>query len=298
LIVGFCPGVDLTFPAAPSDLVDLVTAALDDHAPSAIHETGPDEAPCWRVFFGSRATRDDAQRALTAAFAARGLAVQAIDVPDEDWAARSQAGLRSVRVGRIRVAPPWDVDDRGEPGETLVVIQPSMGFGTGHHETTRLCLELLQEIDCRGATVLDVGTGSGVLALAAAALGAAIAEGIDTDRDAIANARENVALNPALAGAALRFRVADLRPAAANASATGECPERADVVLANLTGALLVSAAARIVERARPDGALVVSGFQDHEVPGVVQAFEDAGADIERHRAAGDWHAALVRRRA
>jgi ribosomal protein L11 methyltransferase len=297
VIVGACPAVDLTFPAAPSDLIDVVTAALDEHAPSAIHETGPDEAPCWRVFFASRAARDGAQRALTAAFAARGLGLQALDVPDEDWAARSQAGLRSVRVGRIRVAPPWDVDDRRESGETLVVIQPSTGFGTGHHETTRLCLELLQEIDCRGATVLDVGTGSGVLALAAAALGAAVAEGIDTDPDAIANARENVALNPALDGAALRFRVADLRPAAANRSAPGERYERADVVLANLTGALLVSAAAQLVERARPGGALIVSGFQDHDVPDVFQALEDAGADIERRRAAGDWHAALFRRR-
>jgi ribosomal protein L11 methyltransferase len=291
------PALDLTFPPAPSDLIDLVTASLDEHAPSAIHETGADDAPSWRVFFGSRGARDEAQRALTAAFATRGLALEAIDVPDEDWAARSQAGLRAVRIGRILVAPPWDVPDRREPGEALVVIQPSMGFGTGHHETTRLCLELLQQIDCRGATVLDVGTGSGVLALAAAALGATTVDGIDTDPDAIANALENLVSNSALADAVIRFRVADLRPAAASAAMPGDRDEGADVVLANLTGALLMSAAAHLVRRARRGAALVVSGFQDHDVAGVLEAFDDTGASLEQRRTAGDWHAAVFRRR-
>jgi ribosomal protein L11 methyltransferase len=311
--VGVYPALDLTFPPARSDLIDLVAAALDEHAPSAIHETGTDEAPCWRVFFGSGAARDEAQRSLAAAFAVRGLGLEPIDVPDEDWAARSQAGLQAVRVGRILVAPPWDLPDRLEPGDALVVIQPSMGFGTGHHETTRLCLELLQEIDGQGVTVVDVGTGSGVLALAAAALGAATVEGIDTDPDAIANALENLASNPAIASrATIRFRVEDLRPAAdkagdgrREAGATGRktAPmtragdNGADIVLANLTGALLVSASRHLVARARPGGSLVVSGFQEHEVAGVIAAFADAGAHLERHRVAGDWHAAVCTRR-
>jgi ribosomal protein L11 methyltransferase len=289
--------LDLTFPPALSDLIDLVAASLDEHAPSAIHETGADEAPCWRVFFGSRAARDEAERSLAAAFAARGLGLEPVDVPDEDWAARSQAGLRAVRVGRILVAPPWDVPDHHEPGEALVVIQPSMGFGTGHHETTRLCLELLQEIDGRGATVVDVGTGSGVLALAAAALGAASVDGIDTDPDAIANALENLTSNPAIANhAMIRFRVEDLRPAAETTPMTRAGDNGADIVLANLTGALLVSASRHLVERVRPGGWLVVSGFQEHDVAGVIAAFHDAGASVDRRGVAGDWHAAVFRR--
>jgi ribosomal protein L11 methyltransferase len=296
--VGVYPALDLTFPPARSDLIDRVTAALDDHAPGAIHETGTDEAPRWRVFFGSRAARDEARRSLAAAFAGRGLGLEPVDVPDEDWAARSQAGLRAVRVGRILVAPPWDRPDHREPGEALVVIEPSMGFGTGHHETTRLCLELLQEIDGQGATVVDVGTGSGVLALAAAALGAETVDGIDTDPDAIANAHDNLAWNPAIAGrAAICFRVEDLRPAADAAPTPRTIDHRADIVLANLTGALLVSASGHLVARARPGGSLVVSGFQEHEVADVIAAFADAGASRERSRVAGDWHAAVFRRR-
>jgi ribosomal protein L11 methyltransferase len=311
--VGVYPALDLTFPPARSDLIDLVTASLDEHAPSAIHESGTDEAPRWRVFFGSHAGRDEAERSLAAAFAERGLGLEPVDVPDEGWAARSQAALRAVRVGRILVAPPWDVPDHDEPGQALVVIEPSMGFGTGHHETTRLCLELLQEIDGQGVTVVDIGTGSGVLALAAAALGAATVEGIDMDPDAIANAVENLASNPAIASCAtIRFRVEDLRLAAdkagdgrreAGAAGRRTAPmtrtrdHGADLVLANLTGALLVSASRHLVARARPGGLLVVSGFQEHDVAGVIAAFADAGANLDRRRVAGDWHAAVFRRR-
>ena len=308
------PAIDLQFPTGSPGLVDLVTALLDDCAPSAIHETGTDEAPAWRVYFGHPVSRDETVAALTRAFAAAGLTVTAVDIPDEDWAARSQASLLAVRVGRIVVAPPWDVPQT-VAGDVLVLIQPSMGFGTGHHETTRLCLALLQEIDCSGRRALDVGTGSGVLALTAAALGACVAEGIDVDPDAVANARENLALNPSLShGASIRFSIADLRPARPEADASdrrfglsrcvvdGAEPATeiqavvADIVLANLTGALLVTAAPDLLARAGHGASLILSGFQHHEVAAVVRAYE-RDADQLTQRSEGDWQAALFRRR-
>ena len=228
---------------------ELVQAALTDFDVAAIEETS---AESWRVFFQDSSDRDRAAGALRAGFP--GLSIEAIDVPDEDWAARSQADLRAVQIGRIIVAPPWDAP-------LTIVIQPSMGFGTGHHATTRLCLAALQRIDLAQRTVLDVGTGSGVLAIAASRLGAPDVTGIDDDADAIHAAWENLALNP---GAMVSLIVGDLRSTALRP---------ADVVLANLTGGLLIASAARLKTLTSARGHLVLSGFMTHEERDVLAAF-------------------------
>jgi ribosomal protein L11 methyltransferase len=137
-----------------------------------------------------------------------------------------------------------------------------MGFGTGHHATTRLCLQALQELNLTGAKVVDVGTGSGVLAIAARMLGAADATGIDDDPDAIHAARENAARNPRTDR--VRFEVKDLRSAPL---------PKADVITANLTGALLMRSANLLLAAVNPGGRLIVSGLQSHERDDVVRAF-------------------------
>ena len=231
---------------------ELLQAALVDYDASAVDERSADD---WRVFFTSPSERDRAAAALRVEFP--DATIESIDVPDEDWAARSQASLRAVRVGNIVVAPPWDVP----AGPVVIIIQPSMGFGTGHHATTRLCIDALQRLNIGGRTVLDVGTGSGVLAIAASLLGASRSVGIDDDADAITAARENLELNPQAEATLL---VADLR-----ATDVGS----ADVVIANLTGGLLISAARTLQDLVARGGSLVLSGLMAVEETDVLAAF-------------------------
>lgn len=254
---------------------DLLQAFLIDFNLAAIEVS--------RFYFHSTDDRDRAAAALRAHFPA--LDVRPVDVPDEDWAARSQAALRAITIGALTVAPPWDVPTGiGDPGSGIrpIVIQPSMGFGTGHHATTRLCLAALQTIDLGGHSVIDVGTGSGVLAIAARRLGASGVLAIDDDADAVAAAEENVALNHE---SRIALEVADLR-----ASKIG----RFDAVIANLTGGLLVASAERLQSFAVPGGRLVLSGFMDHEERGVVTAF--AACSIESRTQEDEWICAVLRR--
>jgi ribosomal protein L11 methyltransferase len=261
-----------SFPAldVQSDLTDGLLALIDDFEASALEQ----RAELVRVYFWSANVRTEAQGALRRA----GYSVEPVDVDDEDWAGRSQQGLEPVTVGRITVFPGPNANAGPQtaaahpivrnPDALKIFIQPSMGFGTGHHATTRLCLRALQELHLKDALALDIGTGSGVLAISAVGLGAARAIGIDHDADAIAAARANLRLNPGSEG--VEFRVADL--------ASANLP-RADVVFANLTGASLVRMAGVLRRLVRPAGRLVVSGLLDEERDEVILAFADADPD-------------------
>ncbi len=144
-----------------------------------------------------------------------------------------------------------------------------MGFGTGHHATTRLCLLALQREELAGRSVLDIGTGSGILAIAAACLGPAQVVGIDHDPDAIHAARGNLALNPDAADVV--FEVAELADLTA-----GSTTATAEIVVANLTGALLAREARRLLAAVRPCGRLIVSGLLAAERDQVMAAFHPA----------------------
>lgn len=250
---------------------ELVQAALSDYRITAIDETSQPNA--WRVVFTNAADRDAAAKALARQFP--DAAIRSIDLPDEDWVARSQATLKAVQIGGIIVAPPWDVPHTGrlkplsaaDAGATglrrplVIVIRPSTGFGTGHHATTRLCLSALQQVPVQGRSVIDVGTGSGLLAIAASRLGASRVVAIDDDPQAVRAAGENLDLNR---GADVALRAGDVR-----ADARGPF----DVVLANLTGALLQEAASRLRALAGEGGHLILSGFMRSEEAGVLAAY-------------------------
>lgn len=267
----------------PPDGAEAVAALLDDFSPAAIEDLAtvplppnglwdptfsslpePPPAPIrWRVFFQTTDDRERAAAALAESLPA--LVLSRIDIDDEDWAARSQRSLTAVRAGRFIVAPPWDLPDQTHALDpcTVVVIEPSMGFGTGHHPTTRLCLRLLSDLAVRSLDVLDIGTGSGVLAMAASRCGARSVVALDVDADAIAAARHSATLN--VLPCPVDFRVADFRERG--------LVDAADVVFANLTGGMLVSAAAPLLATLKPGGSVILSGFEIGEADPVRAAF-------------------------
>ena len=282
----------------------MVLALVDDFSPTAAEE----REGVVRVFFTDRIDRNAARFAVASRFPAA-----AIEVSDEDWAQRSQDNLQPITIGRLTIIPNPEsqipTPDSGIATADTVVIVPSMGFGTGHHATTRLCLEVLQSIDLADACVLDVGTGSGILAIAAARLGAARAVGIDNDADAIEAAQKNLAHNylpPSTQHAAPDTRQAlstqhpapDTRhapstqhPAPSTRVAFELIDLRAyltshrdpiDVVTANLTGALLIRTAAEIQNAVRSGGTIIVSGVLNGEREDVVRAFESTPVVLER----------------
>ena len=280
LIIRFAPGTT-------SETRDALSTLLADHDIAAIQEDDVSAPTAWTIHFTTPGARDAALTSLRAADALPLADPEVVDVEDEDWARRTQADLPAVRVGRIVVAPPWDLPpapDRAGADAVVVVIEPSRGFGTGHHQSTRLCLVLLQSVGAGGRTVLDIGTGSGVLAIAAARLGAAHVSAIDSDPDAVENARENVARNGV--AAIVDAHVRDL-------SESGLPP--ADLVLANLTGTLLARHADALAELVRPSGRLIVAGFTADESFLVGDAFLPRFETVEAAEEDG-WEARVLAR--
>jgi ribosomal protein L11 methyltransferase len=264
------PAIDVS-----TDDPDLLLALVDDFGPTAVAED--EHRGSVRVFFLTATARDAALRELSSRFG-----VSPIEVPDEDWARRSQENLAPVSVGRITILPRAD-SRPADPESIAIVVVPSMGFGTGHHATTRLCLAALQNTPLAGCVVLDVGTGSGVLALAARRLGAAHAVGIDSDPDAIESARDNLSLNPEVTQ--VEFEVADL--------STSPLPP-ADVVTANLTGTLLIRSAPLLMAAVRRGGVLILSGILAQERDAVRDAFGPATLVDECHE--DEWVALVLGR--
>ena len=253
-------------PLPPGGLWDPTFPPIPDPPPTPLH---------WNICFNDPDERDLAAAAIHAALP--DLAIEHVDLPDEDWAARSQRSLVAVRAGRFIIAPPWDLP-ADDVDATVIVIEPSMGFGTGHHATTRMCLRLLSEIDVSDLTVLDLGTGSGVLSMAAALSGARSVIGLDVDQDAINSAESSARLNTL--PDTITFKVGDFRT---------DPPPPADVVLANLTGGMLIASAYAIGALVRPQGTLIISGFDGTEVRDVLAAF---ASFTERLRVSEDtWFA-------
>ncbi len=202
------------------------------------------------------------------------------EIADEDWSETWKAHFKPLRVGaRFLITPTWErVEPRAD--DLVIRIDPGMAFGTGHHETTRLCLQWLERVSGRfpvPSSLLDVGTGSGILAIGAALLGFRSITGIDNDPEAVEVALENIALND-LAGTITAL-----------CATPGEVSGEFDVVVSNIQSLPLIRMADLLAARVKRGGCLILSGILTVQADDVRTAYEDRGLRLAGTRTDGEW---------
>jgi ribosomal protein L11 methyltransferase len=230
--------------------------------------------------------RQSTLRRLLAAFAGpRAISTRWLE--EEDWAHAWKEFFPVLRVSeRLVVCPTWRAHEARE-GEAVIRLDPGMAFGTGQHPTTLMCLRALEELVQPGVAVLDLGCGSGILALAAARLGATSVLALDTDPQAVAVARENVQLNDVEATVQVEEATLPLGPISGRSFG---------LVVANISGPATMELAPAISDVLRSGGVLVATGFSASGLAKVSGALTDAGLSVERTVEDGDWRGIVARR--
>lgn len=242
------------------------------------------EPPALRAWFSH-----DERESVTALRAALTLALPTAtvtidEIADSAWEHAWRKHFSAQRVGEIAIVPSWERAAFHEPARAIVELDPGQAFGTGLHPTTRACLLHLQELAPAGRSLTDVGTGSGILAIAAALLGAACVYACDVDPVAVRAARENVQRN----GVADRVRVERCA-----ADLAGVPP--AEIVVANLTADLIVGLAAALRARMRSGGILLLAGVVSEREHEVQAALAVQGLRTEVRRTHGEWVSLCLR---
>jgi len=256
-----------------------VTTALWEAGTLGCEERSLPDGPALLAYFSAGTTAEDLGTRLAGIALAR---VEPVAVPEVDWVARFRESFKGFDAGGFRITPVWE---EVPPGPDVIRIDPGRAFGTGTHETTRLCLGALRRLAADRALglVLDVGTGTGLLAIAAMRLGASAAFAVDNDPECTAAARNHADLNAARIRVVRGDGAAAFRPAAF------------DVVVANITAPLLAARCEEIATRLAPSGVLVLSGLLAEDVRAITSAYGTLGPS--RVLADGEW-AALVFHRA
>ena len=286
-----------TYVEVTVDVGEEATEALTNFlwelgAVGVVEETIVDTPARLRAFFPAPVDRDAlAGRVDTYLDGLRALGLDAgrharlEPLADADWAAAWREHFRPIAVGRtLLVAPPWDIPATSD--RIVLAIEPGRAFGTGHHGTTAGCLELLETLVAtdRPKRVIDLGTGSGILAIAAAKLGVAEVLACDTDPDAVAATVSNAERNGIAAG--LHAVVADAASLAA---------EPAPLVLANLLASAHRALAARYRDLVAAGGVLVLGGLLDAEAEAITAALAAHGFRLEATRSLEGWTSLALR---
>ena len=238
-----------------------------------------------QIFFPEKEKIAAAKKCLINALGIVGVhpQIEVGEIPDEDWKLSYRRHFKTEKIGRrLIVHPPWEP----MPTEGIVLtLDPGMAFGTGKHETTRACLEYIDELSDKiaaGSTFLDMGCGSGILSIAAAKLGYEAVRGFDVDPEAVDASRENAALN----GVDVEYFRYGL----------GAKVKRdlgaADLVVANILGPLLIRFVDEIVPCVK--GHLIISGILSTFYSEVLAVYESRGLKEVSHKTIGEWTTGLL----
>lgn len=270
---------------ADSDIREVCRALCWECDATGIEEDVP-SAGADRIYFESS---EAVQRAVARldAFSERGLRYQIGTVSDPGWRTAWHDFFKPITAGqRFRILPHWaDPDSQPDDGRISLRIHPGQAFGTGGHESTRLCIRLMEFISFREQRVLDAGCGSGVLGIAAALSGASAVVGWDIEMEAVDEAAENAAINGCQS--LCEWHAGDVL-------AENRC---FDTVLANLNTVLLKALNEALIQRLNPGGRLIISGFLHRDHRAVETAYlESQCMECLRRDTMGEWAAALMKR--
>ncbi|QLL39748.1 50S ribosomal protein L11 methyltransferase [Lactiplantibacillus plantarum] len=199
---------------------------------------------------------------------------------DEDWATAWKKYYHPVRVTRyLTIVPSWEQYQPVQSGELVLRLDPGQAFGTGTHPTTKLCLQALETVINGGEHLIDVGTGSGVLSIAAKAMGVGAVEAYDLDDVAVASAQTNLDLNP----------VAKDVHVTANDLLAG-IDTQADIIVANILAEIIIPLVPQARQNLKRGGYFITSGIIDDKFQVVMTTIKEAGFQITQHTQMGDWH--------
>lgn len=207
-------------------------------------------------------------------------------VADEEWATEWQKYYHPVRVTRhVTVVPKWEAYEPEQDDEQVIVLDPGMAFGTGTHPTTELMIQALEVVVRGGETVIDVGTGSGVLGIAARLLGAGDIMGTDIDDVAVSSAQGNIDLNPKAAD--MQLIVSDLLKDVPN--------KKYDIVIANMLAEVLELLIPQVGNALQPKGHLLLSGIYYDKRDQMIADLEANGMVVEQSMKLGDWYGIIAK---
>ena len=229
-----------------------------------------------------------------------------ISVSDEDdWRDNWKSYFHAFRIGELLIKPSWEPLPTEGAGQ-VIEIDPGISFGTGQHETTKMCIEWMQQYLKQGDTVLDVGFGSGILSIAALVLGAAKVVGTDIDADCLSSVESNFVMNHlAKERAAVRdgrrceigagrFYIGDLRTDEALAGEVGS--SLYDLAVANILADIVIDMRGRLFDALRFGGILICSGIIDFKEDAVTAAFDGNGFEVIGRKAMGEWVSLAARK--